>query len=154
MENLSALFDELTTKIEFHEKINAAVSSASVGWHIAHTTLAAKQIIEQLEKSDPANYKWKFNTARFFVFLMNKIPRGKGKAPKSVQVEECFTIDSLNRYITIIQEKVKVLDTMEAKKNFLHPYFGMLHSKATVKTLLIHTNHHIKIINDIIKDAK
>jgi hypothetical protein len=153
MEKLTVLFDELATKIEYHQKINPAVSSASVGWHIAHTTLAAKQIIEQLEKSDPANYKWKFSTPRFFVFLMNKIPRGKGKAPKSVQVEEGFTIDILNSYIAIVQDKVKILDTMDAKKNFLHPYFGMLNLKATIKTLLIHTNHHIKIIDDIIKKS-
>jgi hypothetical protein len=153
MKKLSALFDELATKIEYYEKINPAVSSASIGWHIAHTTLAAKQIIEQLEKSDPTNYKWKFNTPRFFVFLINKIPRGKGKAPKSVQVEEGFTKDNLNMYITIIQDKIKVLDTMDAKKNFIHPYFGMLHLKGTIKTLLIHTNHHIQIINDIINKS-
>jgi hypothetical protein len=153
MKKLSALFDYLATKIEYHQKINPTVSSASVGWHIAHTTLAAKQIIEQLEKSDPASYKWKFNSPRFFVFLMNKIPRGKGKAPKSVQIEEGFTIDSLNSFIAVIQEKVKMLSTMEAKKNFIHPYFGMLHLKATIKTLLIHTNHHIKIIDDIIKKS-
>lgn len=151
MKKLLILFDELATKVEYHEKINPAISSASVGWHIAHATLAAKQIIEQLEKSDPANYRWKFNTPRFFVFLMNKIPRGKGKAPKSVQVEEDFTVDSLNRDITLIHEKVKILDTMDIKKNFLHPYFGMLHLKSTIKTLQIHTNHHIGIINDIIK---
>jgi hypothetical protein len=153
MKKLSALFDELGTKIKYHEKINPAVSSASVGWHIAHTTLAAKQIIEQLEKSDSANYKWKFNTPRFFVFLMNKIPRGKGKAPKSVQVEDGFTKDNLNMYITIIQDKVKVLEAMDVKKNFIHPYFGMLNLKATIKTLLIHTNHHIRIIDDIIKKS-
>jgi hypothetical protein len=151
MKNLSKLFDELATKIEHFEKINLAVSSATVGWHIAHTTLAAKKIIEQLEKSDPANYKWKFNSPRFFVFLMKKIPRGKAKAPKSVQIEEGFTIDSLNMYIDFIKTKVKILDTMDSKNNFLHPYFGMLNLKATIKTLLIHTNHHIKIINDIIK---
>jgi hypothetical protein len=151
MEKLSALFDELATKIEYHEKINPIVSSASVGWHIAHATLAGKQIIEQLEKSEPANYKWKFNKARFFVFLMNKIPRGKAKAPKSVQIDEGFTKESLNNYIAIIQQKIKVLNEMDNKKNFIHPFFGMLNLKETIKTLEIHTNHHIKIIYDIIK---
>jgi hypothetical protein len=151
MKKLSALFDELTTKIEFHEKINPAVSLASVGWHIAHTTLAAKQIIEQLEKSDPANYKWKFNTARFFVLLMNKIPRGKGKAPKSIQVEDSFTMEDLKRYVILAKAKVATLQEMASRKNFLHPYFGMLHLKSTIKMLKIHTNHHIQIINDITK---
>ncbi len=154
MQKLFSLIDELSNKIEQHEKINSKISSASVGWHIAHSTIVVKQIVEQLEKSDPAVYKWKFSMPRSIVFLMNKIPRGKGKAPKSVQVEDNFTIERLKKFIDIAQEKATMLDGMDDKKNFQHPYFGMLHVKSTLKFLLIHTNHHIQIIDDVIKASK
>jgi hypothetical protein len=154
MQQLSSIIDELSSKIKQHEKINSAVSLASVGWHIAHSTIVIKQIIEQLEKSDPAVYKWKFSMPRLVVFLMNKIPRGKGKAPKSVLVDDKFTIETLKKYITVAREKVKLLDSFNPKKNFQHPYFGMLHVKSTLKFLLIHTNHHMQIIDDVINAAK
>jgi hypothetical protein len=154
MEKLSSIIDELSSKIDQYEKINAKISSASVGWHIAHSTIVIKQIVEQLEKSEPATYKWKFSMPRLIVFLMNKIPRGKAKAPKSVQVDDNFTIEILKKYIDVAKEKVKLLDSMDSKKNFLHPYFGMLRTKSTLKFLLIHTNHHLQIIDDAIKASK
>jgi hypothetical protein len=151
MESLSELIDKLSAQVKYHDKINTTISSASVGWHIAHSTLVIKQIIEQLEKSDSTNYKWKFNTPRFFVFLMNKIPRGKGKAPKAVQIDEVFTVESLHKYLIGIKEKTLILSGLDKNKNFTHPYFGMLNLKHTIKTLQIHTKHHIEIINDIVK---
>jgi hypothetical protein len=154
MQQLLSLINVLSSKIEQQEKINVDVSSVSVGWHIAHSTIVIKQIVEQLEKSDPATYKWKFSLPRFIVFFMNKIPRGKGKAPQSVQVDDNFTIESLKKYITLAQEKAKMLNDMDAEKNFLHPYFGMLNVKSTIKFLQIHSNHHIQIIDDVINATK
>ncbi len=150
MQQLFLLIDDLSNKIEQHEKINATVSSATVGWHIAHSTIVIKQIVEQLEKSDGTAYKWKFSMPRFIVFLMNKIPRGKGKAPQSVQVDDNFTIEILKKYIAVAQQKAKMFVGMDERKNFQHPYFGMLNVKSTIKFLKIHTKHHIQIIEDVI----
>lgn len=154
MQELSKLIDELGNKIEQHEKINTIVSSVTVGWHIAHSTLVIKQIVEQLEKSDTTAYKWKFNIPRFVVFLSNKIPRGKGKAPKSVQVNDSVSKESLKRYIATAKESANSLKDMSAKKHFKHPYFGTLNVKSTFKFLQIHTSHHIQIIEDVINTLK
>jgi hypothetical protein len=150
MDNLENLIDTLSIKVTDFEKINTKISSVSVGWHIAHSTLVIKQIIEQLEKSDIKDYKWEFNLSRFFVFSLNKIPRGKGKAPKSVQIEDDFTIENLKKYLEIAKSKVIQINTLQNNSYFTHPFFGKLNLKASKKMLQIHTKHHIKIIEDII----
>ncbi len=154
MEPLVSVFNQLSTKVSEYKKICPEVSKADVGWHIAHSTIVVKQIIEQLEKSTPENYKWTFNKARFFVFAMNKIPRGKAKAPNSVQVDGEITTEILQKFIEKANEKLNLLASMHPKQNFVHPFFGMLDLKGTKKVLLMHTAHHIQIINDIIKKAQ
>ncbi len=154
MENIVALLKELNGHTEHKDKLDSNVSAVSVGWHIAHITLVVKQIVEQVNKSNPVEYKWKFNKSRFFVFTLGKIPRGKGKAPKAVQVEKVPEKDELEKYIDFALEKFKILDTLNASQHFIHPYFGMLHVKATKRMLHIHTNHHMRIIRDIIKKSE
>ena len=81
MNRLTALVNELETKIQHSEKINHTVSKSSVGWHIQHSLLVALQIITTVEKSNPADYRHKFSFPKFLVFTINKNPRGKAKAP-------------------------------------------------------------------------
>jgi hypothetical protein len=83
MKKLIELINELETKITHFEILNVNVSAGSVGWHIHHCLLVGLNIIQAVEKSDAGNYKWKFNTRKALVFTLNKIPRGKAKAPES-----------------------------------------------------------------------
>ena len=151
MIRLAALVNELETKIQHSEKLNNAVSNASVGWHIQHNLLVALQIIEAVEKSDPAAYEYKFNFKKILVFTLNKIPRGKAKAPESVQPKETIDADEMNKEIQLLKTRLDVLNNLPAASYFTHPLFGKLNVKGTIKMLKIHTKHHIDIINDIIK---
>jgi hypothetical protein len=151
MTKLSALVHELESKITQNEKLNTAVSQKSVGWHIQHSLLVGLQIINAVEKSNHENYKWKFNLNRSFVYTLNKIPRGKGKAPESVKPSVAFNIDDLNKDFQLLKTRLHVLNDLHPSSYFKHPYFGDLNLKATVKMLEIHTRHHLDIINDIIR---
>jgi len=150
MEKLKLLLKELENKIENFELVNPSVSNSSIGWHIEHSFLVVNVIIEGLKKSNPNDYKWKFNLKRLYVYTINKIPRGRGKVPKRVQPQNNFSHESLKNHFVITTEKLKELSKLNPRTYIEHPVFGMLNVKPTLKFLLIHTQHHIDIINDII----
>jgi hypothetical protein len=152
MQALLSLLNTLETKIPYHEKINVSVSQSSVGWHIEHSLLAAIRIIAVLKKSNPDEYKWIFNFPRLYVYTLNKIPRGRGKAPQSVQPAGEITRQTLTDSLAVAKQKVAELHSLHPRSNFMHPYFGKLNVKATIKFLKIHTQHHLKIIDDIVAD--
>jgi hypothetical protein len=151
MKRLYALVNELEASIPHMEKLNTAVSHAPVGWHIQHSILVALQIIQAVENSNPADYQSKFNLKRFLIYTLNKIPRGRAKAPERVMPKEAFKTDELKKDIQLLKSRLDVLNTLEHSKFFIHHMFGHLNLKATIKMLKIHTKHHLDIINDIIK---
>ncbi len=154
MNRLEKLINELESKISKMELVNQATSKASVGWHIEHTLLTFNLITNTLKKSNPNNYKWKFNFTRFFVFTINKIPRRRAQSPTSVLPANDFNIETLKTHIGIAKEKLKELNFLKPDNYFEHPFFGKLNLKPSIKFLELHTTHHIKIINDIIKAEK
>ena len=151
MNHLRHLLNELEIKIAKEDAINAAVSKSSVGWHIEHSLLTINMIIEALKKSDPISYQWKFSFIKTLVFTLNKIPRGRAKAPGIVQPKNTFTVETLKKHLDQTKEKLGEFATLQPNNYFEHPFFGKLKLKPTIKFLKIHTRHHLAIINDIIK---
>jgi hypothetical protein len=154
MEKLKKLIQDLESKIPNQEMLNPTISRSSVGWHIEHTLLTMNLVIGALQKSNPENYKRTSNFYRVLVFAMNKIPRGKAKAPKIVQPKEDFNVESIKSHIEKGKVKLAELNSIGETNYFEHPYFGHLKLKPTIKFLEIHTNHHLHIINDIIKSKR
>ena len=151
MQTIEQLIATLQTKIDNHEKVNKNVSASSVGWHIEHVAKVLGRVTTAINNSDPANFKSNFSFARTVVFAMNKIPRGKGRAPDASLPDGVITKESLQTSIAKAKEKVKELYKIDTNKYFEHPYFGQVQLKGCIKFLTIHTNHHLKIINDILK---
>lgn len=151
MKVLEKLIAQLENAIPNYTLVNTAVSAGSVGWHIEHTLLTYQLIIDNVQKSDPSNYKWTFNFIRTLVFLRKKIPRGKAKSPKQVRPTDGFNDTSLKRSIVVVKEKVALINGLQKNNYFDHPFFGKLNVAATVQFLAIHTQHHLNIINDIVK---
>jgi hypothetical protein len=151
MKNIDAILPELASYITDHNQSNQAISEASVGWHIEHSLLVIKQITATVAQSEPKLYKSKFNMSRFFVFLSNTIPRGKAKAPKVVIPAENITLETLQESLKNTYQAVAYLKDCQEQQYFMHPFFGQLNKKQTIKFLAIHTQHHLKIIRDIIK---
>jgi hypothetical protein len=151
MKNIDAILPELANYITDHNQSNQAISEASVGWHIEHSLLVIKQITATVAQSEPKLYKSKFNMSRFFVFLSNTIPRGKAKAPKVVIPAENITLETLQESLKNTYQAVAYLKDCQEDQYFMHPFFGQLNKKQTIKFLAIHTQHHLKIIRDILK---
>lgn len=152
MRNLEYPLSELYTYIPHSDKINKSISEVDVGWHIEHSLLVIIKIIETVCKSDPAQYKWKFNFIRTIVFFQNKFPRGKGKAPDSVIPKQIEKTD-FETLFAATREAIERLKKAERNQFFLHPVFGNLSKKNTFIMLDIHTRHHTQIIKDIISSA-
>ncbi|MFM7720789.1 MAG: DinB family protein [Sediminibacterium sp.] len=151
MKNLDAIVPELATYIPNYNQTNKGISEASVGWHIVHCLLVIKQITSTVAQSDPKLYKSKFNMTRFFIFLSKTIPRGKAKAPKVVIPTDEITLEYLQDHLKNTYGAITYLKDCEKNQYFMHPFFGQLNKKQTIKFLAIHTEHHLKIIRDILK---
>ena len=149
MQKLTNLIDELASYIPQLEARNESVSASSVGWQIEHSLLVISSVIEGVKRSDPSLYKWSFKPWKYLIFWRGKIPRGKSKAPKFV-IPDAFTVESLQGHIETCRAKIVELDALSAGHYFRHPYFGDTKKKDVIPFLVLHTEHHVKIIRDIL----
>ena len=72
MKTLDPLLKEIEILIPKQELLMEKVSTAAIGWHIEHSLLTINAIIDQLKRSNPTDYKWKFNFTRTLIFTINK----------------------------------------------------------------------------------
>lgn len=151
MESLDKLLKALEQQIPKQELINASVSKASVGWHIEHCLLIINQIIEALEKSNPEAYKHTFDVRRSLVMFFGIIPRGKVKAPKRVQPQSEINEGLLVEHIAATEKKLAILKQLSPNTYFQHPFLGDFKLKPAIRFMAVHTKHHLKIINDIVR---
>ncbi len=150
MKTLATLVDELERKMPYMEQRNELVSQVQVGWHIEHSLLAFIKMISAVEHSDPANYKWRLNIRRTVVLLLDKFPRGRAQAPQAVRPGE-VSKTSISGLLEKAKQKAELFEKLNRNKFFTHPVFGDLRLRQARRIIAIHTGHHIKIINDILK---
>ncbi len=140
----------IASLIDKGEILNKNISMASVKWHLQHSLLVINKVISAIMASDPETFKSEFNFKRSLVFFLNKIPRGKGKAPKQVLPDDNISKESIEKELDKLRANLVELNTLDKNAYFHHPYFGNLNLKHTKRFLQIHTNHHLKIVEDIL----
>ncbi len=145
------ILDNLESKIELKDQSNPTISQGDVAWHIDHSLKVINSIITVLKKSNPDEYKWSFHYRRIFLFIVGSIPRGKARAPKSVQTNETITEKDLKRQLETARFLFNEIENLHPNSNVKHPFIGLLNVKDAKKFMAIHTHHHLKIIDDIIK---
>lgn len=150
MKQLNELLNQIESHIPHHEKGNEQVSQSTIGWQLDHSLLVFNGVIAQMKSSNPDNYKWQFKWIRFYIQITNKIPRGKVRAPKTVNPLEVASIEDLKTKLEQARKGITELQTLHKNSYFTHPFFGDLNLKTTIWFLKLHTNHHLKIVNDII----
>lgn len=153
MATLNSLLLKIESLLPHQSKFQPAISGAPVGWHIEHSLLTINRIIAALEQSDANGYKSSFKLNKLIIFTLGKIPRGRAKAPGIVQPKE-FDANSLVIHLEKTKEKIRELQHIPPENYFLHPYFGHLKVKKTIRFLVIHTQHHLAIIDDIVNSVR
>lgn len=150
---LNLAVQELGGYITFKDKKNPKISKVDIGWQIDHSLKVIILVTESIISSEPAAYKWRFNLWRTILFTLGFIPRGKAKAPKMVRASKPITQDILNTQLRLAKHDIERLSQLEETANFKHFVFGQLNKKKTIKFLELHTEHHLKIIRDIISTS-
>ncbi|WP_117884032.1 DUF1569 domain-containing protein [Aureibaculum luteum] len=151
MSILQIELSELEKAIIHSDKLASNVSSSNIAWHIDHSLKVIHNVSMVIIASDPSKYKWRFNKWRFIIFLKGSFPRGKVKAPKHVRPPEIIKLEDLKSQLKEVHKNLTDIEKLSSKSHFEHPIFGQLHLKKTIRFLELHTTHHIKIINDILK---
>jgi hypothetical protein len=131
------------------EERNPAISAESVGWHLLHNLSVINGIVAKLAVSNPAEYAPKHTYFKYYVLLFKIIPRGKVRAPKVV-VPENISKEELDAALDRASLSVLNLLNQSPKQFFPHPILGDLSTKLTARFLWIHTEHHLKIVREIL----
>jgi len=150
MQKLEKVISDLFEYIPHAEKVNHTISKVTVGWHIEHALMVIQRSIIALIRSDPKQYKREFNWLRMLLFSVKKFPRGKSNAPDSVKPSG----EEIPNYEALVAQTRKAIDKLasaEPNHFFVHPFFGKLNKQNAITLLELHTEHHIKIIKDILK---
>ena len=151
MHKINNLLNELEAQITNYSKLNQAISEGNVGWHIVHSCLVINSVCGAVLKSDASKFIKKFSFKAFLVLLLNSFPRGKAKAPSFTMPSEELSPTSILKSIQAARASIEALSKAYKNQYFTHPIFGDLNTGQTFKFLGVHTNHHLKIIKDILK---
>lgn len=148
---LQAQLNEMKQYISEKDVKKPSVSSAPVDWHLSHSLKVINNIITNLESSDPEDFKKEFSFWKILIFLTRKIPRGRARSPKVVLPPDEITVKDLENEWRKAKQNVHLLNTFPRKAHFEHPYFKHLDRNQTKTFLEIHTEHHLKIIREILE---
>ena len=131
---------------------NEAISNADVAWHLDHTLKVINNISANLAQSDPEAYTSNFNIQRIIVHTTGIIPRGAAQSPKSVMPPDAVLLDSLHIQLALARQNMIKIDKLNEHAFYSHAVFGNLNRDATRRFLEVHTQHHLKIIADILQE--
>ena len=149
-EKLNLVLKTLESHIENHSITNTKISNGNVAWHLDHSLKVINSVITTVQSSDPKTYKNNFSFLGKLFFTLGFFPRGKAKAPKYVRPPEVILKEDLISQTELAKNNAKIIAGLDKNAYFKHPLFGNVNTTRIYKFLLLHTNHHLKIINDIL----
>lgn len=148
---INKILDELKTYLLHAEKSNPKISQKDVAWHIDHSLKVINTISSAIIGSNPKDYEKKFKWIKWYFFTFKIIPRGKVKAPEIVIEKNPIPMEALENQFTLARTNIAQLQKIDSNHFFVHPLLGKLNVNETLKFLPVHTQHHFKIIKDIVK---
>ena len=146
LDRLEAFIPEAATS-------NPDISAWSVGMQIHHALLGTIQISQRLIKSTPGERKESFNVPRSIVLRTGKIPRGRGKAPKSSHPDPNITGEELAHLLATARSTLDAAAQANPASWWKHFVFGVMHRDTAITFIHVHNRHHLSIIEDIIEKS-
>jgi len=151
LNKLNSLLDNLEAQVENYQTSNLKISKSNIGWHIDHSLKVVNNVISALQESNPELYKNNFSFLGKVFFTLGFFPRGKAKAPKQVKPPEIILKEDIILQMQLAKTNIKTITDLDKNAFFKHPLFGDVNIKRIPRFLVLHTNHHLKIIEDILK---
>ena len=151
LQKLQSLLLEIESNIINKNIKDSNISKATVGWQLDHSLKVFNVVCGVLAESNPSDYSSKLNTKRWLIFTLGTFPRGRAKAPQKV-VSKNINISEkeLHQQLERAKTGLNIIKTLEPHAFFKHHVFGNLSKKQTMRFLEIHTNHHLKIVREIL----
>ena len=143
------VLNSLEAHIENHSVSSAKISNVDIAWHIDHSLKVINNVSLALQSSDPNTYKNDFSFLGKVFFTLGFFPRGKAKAPKHVRPPDVISKEDVISQVELAKANIDTIATLEKNAYFKHPLFGNVNTPRIYKFLSMHTNHHVKIIKDI-----
>lgn len=149
-QKLSEQISEMRGYLEHQPFITSDVSEWSVMQQIEHVCLVSNGLFFSLNRSkgdksaDKSLKKMAFFKARF-------IPRGAVKAPDFVAPNPDSTPQSVSKLLDNFEAGISEVEKAPENKTSKHPLLGLLSPQETLDFVSIHTEHHLKIVREILK---
>jgi Protein of unknown function (DUF1569) len=151
---LQAQVTEIKSLLNARDNRVPRVSGWSSHQHLDHMLKVMKLSLSQLlsgEKLTPRNPRLTF--PGWAVLLFGKIPRGRIQAPEIVQPDNS-PLETLIIEVESLEGLFPQLYRLLEQKDFLrrtmkHPTLGILTASHWLRFLVIHNNHHLKIIREL-----
>lgn len=148
---LETMLNHIENHIPDGERINTKVSKVDVSWHLDHSLKVINNVINAMQNSDPETYENNFSFLGKLFFTLGFFPRGKAKAPKHVRPPEVILKEDLIAQTELAKTNLESLTGLDKNAYFKHPLFGHVNTARVNRFLVLHTNHHLKIVKGILK---
>jgi hypothetical protein len=130
------------------------ISAWCVSEHLDHALKVAQSIVRRVNQPDAEPGKRGINLIGRAVLLGGWIPRGRGKSPERLVGTRVAAaeIDSSIAKLEHMMSEV-VIDACESsrKPTVPHPLFGGMTPRQALRFAVVHTNHHLRIVADILR---
>lgn len=121
--------------------------------HLDHIVKVSASIVNRLLQMDAPATKGISPLGRI-ILAVGRIPRGRGNAPKRLRGARISAAD-LHASVARLEEKLEMLsDVHLAEKRgpiVPHPRFGGLRPAQALRFTAVHNDHHLRIIEDILR---
>jgi hypothetical protein len=149
LEELVSQHIQIEKLIKEEDALNEDVSKWFVHNHLEHILRANSSILDKILDERPIVEKKSKNFFAYVMLLTGSIPRGKGESPDFLQPKNIGT-ELMLRELNDIREKINRVDLKKGSVLVeTHPYFGTFSINEWIRFMRIHTEHHLKIIQDI-----